>query len=604
MKWQIKLFILWFACFTACKDQGKVVSEDALVAEANPADGDFLSVLLFPATATVSAGRVVSFEAVGILPYDQTSNISSRGVWTITNPAILAPHEDGTFGKFRAKAPGSTDVIFNLGSITATGTVTVTNKLLQILKLSTDSVAIKVEGIQSSYVPIEQIVEAYGIYSDGSIEDLSADAIWTSEDQNRFEAKGKGLFRATEPTSTRLSAQVNDITSSIPVDILSTDRHFTGFSLEPSPLILPMNTDMPLMLRANYSNGESIDVTSTAQITTSNPSLASINRMGVPTIRGLGIGTGLFHVTYEGHNQAYPLRAVEAQTLSLTVGSPSRNFIFSKGDKEHFLATLNYSDGSTANVTSLSTWTSEDIAVLTKTGNGSDFGYFVGVSPGMTNLKTSFAAMNTTTPILVNSASIASIQISSVATGLIGQFTSRTYTAKAFYTDGSSRTLSNSLANWFYIKNGTRTPFVSKGLLDSVATDTQGSLTIEVVSGDGVGQLVVTVGPPAPVSLDITIPPQQDDTYIIQCLTASIQCPQAGPQYLVVNVRYSDNSIVNRTSASSFQYDIITAPFSFAGFVRDDGICKAQSTPLAEGYFQVTATFQGVTGSKIVRVLP
>ncbi|RYZ58206.1 MAG: hypothetical protein EOP07_07715 [Proteobacteria bacterium] len=604
MKWQIKLFILWFACITACKDQGKVVSEDALVAEANPADGDFLSVLLFPATATVSAGRVVSFEAVGILPYDQSSNISSRGVWTISNPSILVPHEDGSFGKFRAKLPGTTEVIFTLGSITATGTVTVTNKLLQILKLSMDSVAIRVEGIQSSYVPVEQIVEAYGIYSDGSIEDLTADANWVSEDSSRFESKGSGLFRATQPTTTRLSAQVNEITSSIPVDVLSIDRHFTGFSLEPSPLILPMNTDMPLMLRANYSNGESIDVTATAQITTANPALTLINRAGTPTIRGLGIGLDTFNVTYEGHNQSYPLRAVEAQTLSLSVASPSKNFIFSKGDKEHFNATLNYSDGSTANVTSLSTWSSDDITVFTKTGTGADFGYFAATTPGVAKLKTTFGAMNTVSPILVNSASIASIQITSVATGTIGQYTSRTYTAKAIYTDGSSRTLTSTLANWFYIRGGVRTAFASKGFLDATATTSQGPLTIEVVSGDGLGQLVVTVGPPTPVSIDITIPPQQDDVYIVQCLTVSVQCPVAGPLYLVANVRYSDNSVVNRTAASTFEYDILTAPFSFAGFVRDDGIYKAQSTPLAAGFFQVTATYQGVVGSKIVKVLP
>lgn len=601
MKFLCTIFILWFASLSACKNQGKVVSEDNLTAQAVPDAGDFISVLLLPPTATLAAGKTVAFEALGILPYDHSSNVSTRGTWTIANTAVLSPYEDGTPGRFRARSSGTSEVIFHIGNVKTKGSVTVTGKVLELLKLSVDSVAVNIEGLQGNYIPQDATIQVFGIYSDGSTEDLTTDAIWSSEDDSHFKSVGSGAFKVLGPATTQLHAKVNDIEAMIPVVMKSVDRHFTGFTLAPSPLILPLNTDMPLLLKANYSNGESIDISKTATYQFSNTTLASVQTAGTASLRGIVKGTGVVSISYQGNNQPYPFQVVESEALALLVTSPSRNFNLSTGDKEHFIASLQYSDGQLQNITSLATWTNGDAGILPKTGTGDDFAYYVGALSGETTITATFGAFITVKPVLVTSARLVSIVLSSANTGPLGLNLSRIFAAKGIYSDGSTRTMTaNANTRWTYIINGVRSPITLKGKLPATATASQGTVTVEAAFDAIVGTIEVTVGPAVPVSIDITsteLPLTRDDVYVVRSLAA-------GGIQLSAAVSYSDGTTQEKATVSSWSYDILTVPNVFAGFVRNDAGFVGYMTPVATGMFTITATYQGVSATKIMSVTP
>src|SRR5690349_12530224 len=94
---QILILVL---SFYGCQDKGRTVSEENLVPEAELSAGDFEAIHLLPGSATLSAGRTVLFEVLGLLPYGTTRILNAEGSWSVSSDVVELV--DGTPGQIRA----------------------------------------------------------------------------------------------------------------------------------------------------------------------------------------------------------------------------------------------------------------------------------------------------------------------------------------------------------------------------------------------------------------------------------------------------------------------------------------------------------------------
>jgi hypothetical protein len=127
---------------------------------------------------------------------------------------------------------------------------------------------------------------------------------------------------------------------------------------------------------ATYGGGTTVDITSSAIWSSSAPTIATVNTSGIAS--GLAAGTTNITATSGSVAGSSSLTVTSAVLQSITVSPSSINL--TPGQTQQLTATGTYSDGSTANITSIVTWTAETPAVATVDSAGLATGVIVGYS--------------------------------------------------------------------------------------------------------------------------------------------------------------------------------------------------------------------------------
>ena len=232
---------------------------------------------------------------------------------------------------------------------------------------------------------------------------------------------------------------------------------------------------------AQMSDGSTKDVSSSVQWTSSDSAIASISANGLAT----GSGSGTVTIT--------AISGTLKSTATLTVTSAAANLAsiaispvtssIAVNTSQQFTATGTYSDGSSADLTSLVTWASSSTTVATINAGG----LVSAVNTGSTNITASFAGITQSTSLTVAAPTIVSIAVTPVGLTLgigIGQ----QFVATATYSDGSSADLTSAVT-W-----GTSASSVasidSSGLVTTVAA---GQTTITAKTGGFSDSTTLTV---------------------------------------------------------------------------------------------------------------
>jgi trimeric autotransporter adhesin len=170
--------------------------------------------------------------------------------------------------------------------------------------------------------------------------------------------------------------------------------------------------------------------------------------------------------------------------LSITV-TPANSLLVA-GSQQQLAATAVYKNGSTANVTTLATWSSSNPEVA----EVSPVGMLQGISAGTANVAASFTTANGSTLVTVPLPTLSSITVtpfnSSVSSGGSQQFT-----ATLNYSDGSKKYATNSLT-WSSSASSVAT-VSNSGLATAIAS---GATTISATSGSVSGSTSLTVVQP------------------------------------------------------------------------------------------------------------
>jgi len=169
---------------------------------------------------------------------------------------------------------------------------------------------------------------------------------------------------------------------------------------------------------------------------------------------GIGAGTAVITATYSTFTATVTLTVTQSTPVSLTVTPPSPTLYVSQ--TQAFVATVVYSDNTTAVVTGSATWSSSDATVVVITATGGGGGAFPGgggggatataLGTGTATITATYGTLTGTATVTVTNPPLSYVQVTPTNPNIPAQATAQ-FTATAVYADNSTRNVTTS-APW------------------------------------------------------------------------------------------------------------------------------------------------------------
>lgn len=492
-------------------------------------------------TSQPSAAQGVVTEALGSLVTWQTSQPS---VATIDSQGIVT-----------AVGQGVTQVSATYEGVTGTTPVTVGQPAL---------LSITVSPKQSS-VPIGESARltATGSFSDGSTQDLTQSATWSSSVVSIANVNAQGVVVGMGAGVAQLSAVYQGVTGSASVTVGA--PALLSIAVSPNQTSLPLGEFEQLAATGNYSDGSTQNLTQSATWNSSISATAKVNAPGVVT--GMSMGVAQISASYQGAtgNATVTVGAPALVTISV---SPNQSSL-PVGETRQLTATGNFSDGSVQNLTQSATWTSSGLAIASVNTQGVVTAAGVGAAQVSATSQgiTGSASVTVAQPVLLT------ITISPNQSSLpLGK--SEQLTATGNFSDGTTLNLVQSVT-W------TSSSAAASVSVQGVVTGTSlGVAQMSAVYQGITGSASVTVG--AAALLSITVSPSQ----------YSLAAGESTQLAAIGN--FSNGTTQNLTQTASWSSSSAIASVNGSGAVVANAV----------GTSTITANAGSVTGSASVTVTP
>ena len=187
------------------------------------------SIAVTPADPSIQNGAMQQFTATGTYSDSSTQNITTTVTWTSlsTNVATIS-NTTGSNGLATSTGTGPSTIRATLGSVSGSTTLTVTTRsaILMVIVVSPQNPVVSDASAIQSFT-------ATGHYSDGSTQDLTNSASWTSSNSGVATVNSSGSaasqsLAAGQPTGyTSIKATVGTVTG---ISILSVTNHTSNAS--------------------------------------------------------------------------------------------------------------------------------------------------------------------------------------------------------------------------------------------------------------------------------------------------------------------------------------------------------------------------------------
>jgi len=317
-----------------------------------------------------------------------------------------------------------------------------------------------------------------------------------------------------------------------------------------------------------YSDGSSKNITSSVKWSSSASSIASISNSGLLT----GAKGGSATITAKSGTISKTVSVtVDAVLQSLVVSSTSNTYSATAGSSVQWIATADYNDGTSKNVTAKASWTTTNSSVATVSSSGE----VMAVRAGTASIQATYSSKMGSANLTVNPAGPI---LSSIVVGPnpanVNLGSTLQLSAIGHYSDNSSSDLTSSVV--WSSSDKTKVTVNSVGLSSGVA---DGKVTITATSGLVSGAIAVTVNP------------------VLQ----SISLNPAGPAVLVGGVQpfkasgaYNDGSMKDISA---------TVSWSSSDSTKASIDSNGNATGLVSGPITITATLGSVSGTTALNVV-
>jgi hypothetical protein len=351
-------------------------------------------------------------------------------------------------------------------------------------------------------------VAALGHYADGSVADLSPQATFFVADRHVLGMKDGQLSAVSEGTTTVSSTIMGTVASTM-VRVSQSIR-LDSLTLSPTSIVVTNGGSRLLVATGRYSDGSSADLSAATTFTSSNPAVATVDKIGhvISGSAGTAVVSASFlqvaaattaSVTITPGAMPPPSPTVPptpsppapptptppppsaASLTSISVGPASVTLMV--GQSQLLAATGHYSDGSAEDVSYLAVWTSSAPAVVSMSGP-----IATGAGSGTASITARLEGMSSAASVTVQP-TLNAITISpgdpTVNVGSTLQLT-----AYGQYSDGTSTPLSS--VTW--LSSNTVVADATNGLLSGNAAGTTTiTATVATASGSLSGTATATV---------------------------------------------------------------------------------------------------------------
>ena len=285
-----------------------------------------------------------------------------------------------------------------------------------------------------------------------------------------------------------------------------------------------------------YSDNSTQNLTSTVTWSSLTPGVATITAGGLAT--GVTTGSSTITATMSGINGSTLLTVTAPVLVSIAV-TPT-NPAIAAGTTQQFTAMGTYSNSSTQNLTSTTTWSSLTPGVATITAGG----LATGVTTGSSTISATMSGINGSTMLTVTAPVLVSIAVTpanpSIAAGTTQQFT-----AMGTYSNGSMQNLT-STTTWSSLTPGVAT-ITEGGLATGVTT---GSSTISTTMSGINGSTMLTVTAPVLASIAVTPTSPSIAKGTTQQFTATGTYSNSSTQNITTSVTWASSSTSVATIAA------------------------------------------------------
>ena len=435
-------------------------------------------------------------------------------------------------------------------------------------------------------IPVSGIQQftATATFSDGSTLDVTRSASWTSG------TAGVATISPTSGFATGIGSGITVITATLEgktatATLAVNAATSVSFSVTPSLASIPVTGTQKFTAIETFSDGSTIDRTAASTWTALRTSGATNNAsVGVNTglATGAAVGQSLITATFGTQSDTATLNVTAATSVSFTV-TPLVTSIPVTGTQQ-FTAIETFSDGSTFNRTTASTWSAARTSgALNNTSVGLNTGLATGDAVGQSTITATFGARSNSATLNVTAATSVSFTITPAVDSVPVTGTEQ-FTALETFSDGS--TIDRTAAStWTAVRTSGALDNTTVGLHTGLATGVAaGQSTVRATFGALTNTATLNVTAAVPVA------------FVVTPVLASI--PVTGTQkYSAVEI-FNDGSTVDRTSASTW-----TAVRTSGALVNTTvGLNTGLATGVAVGQSTIRATYGTLTNTATLNV--
>jgi hypothetical protein len=339
------------------------------------------SISVSPIDATLPVGARRQYTAQAIRSDGTSMNVTAQATWTSSAPMVAGVGTAGAMrGQVVALAAGKATISATFMGLTGTATVAVTNAMLASIQVTPFAPTLST-GSTQPFV-------ATAIFSDGTSSAVTADAVWRSSDENVAgvsNAPGsRGLVTTLTKGVTSIEATYMGVTGGAKLSV--TEATVVQIQITPFDPTIPAGFPLALTATAIFSDGTNRNITSLATWTSSAPGVAGVS--DAPTTKGLlstfTAGAATIEARYAGVAGAadVTVTAARLQTIDVTPGMA----VATAGEVVSFHAIGSFDDGSTLDITTYVTWTSNDLDVADVSNADGSRGQATTFGPGSASI--------------------------------------------------------------------------------------------------------------------------------------------------------------------------------------------------------------------------
>ena len=563
---------------------GKVSGSTTLTVSA----ASLVSIAVTPETSTVAVGGTVALSATGTYSDNSTVDLTQSVTWSSNvSTTALVSNGLGSQGTVTGLASGSATISATLGAVSGSAGVTVTGATLVSIDIAPANPTLPL-GTTAQLV-------ATGTYSDNSVVDLTASVTWTIDDPKVANVSNAdlnpGLVTAVAIGATNAHAALGAVSAQTKITV--TAAKLVSIALTPANPTLPAGTTQALVATGTYSDGSTLDVTTSAVWSTSAATIATVsNAAGTQgLVTAVATGSATVTATLNGVAGKTAL-TVSAPTITQIVVSPIASSV-RVGQTVRYTATAILSNNTQRDVTQAATWASSApmVAAFAQGPGGGMGGRTVNaLAVGTSTISATYQNITGSTTLTVTNAVLSQIQVTPIQATLTVNGT-RQFTATAIYSDNTQQDVT-AQATWVSSNTGVAQvstggggpgPGGGGGARGTVTAIAAGSATISATVNGITGSTTLSVT--AATLSSIALTPVQPSVAI-------------GTQVnFVATALYSDNSTVNVTNQATF-----TSSNPQVAAVSTANGSRGQTQTLAAGSATITAAYGGLTGSTAITV--
>lgn len=317
-----------------------------------------------------------------------TQNDTYAPTWQSSDPAVATIDADGIVA---ALMPGVTTITASSFWMTSTMKLTVTPATLVGISLTPATAVLPVGVLQP--------VIATGHFSDGSTQDLTVQASWSSSDANRATVESTWNFKrrvsAIAPGPVTITAAIGSVFGVATLGISTATLQSITLSLQSPHLVVDMR--LPLQATGHYSDNSTADVTQVVSWASLDPSVASASG---PSVYAEQEGTTSVTATFGSVVGSLPIdvRAAVLSSIELSPLAPA----LAVGTSVPMHAVGHYSDGTVLDLTALAGWYTTMPSVAAIANADGQRGTVIGLAQGTSNIGAGYASKSVSTTATVS----------------------------------------------------------------------------------------------------------------------------------------------------------------------------------------------------------